>query len=63
MKELRKTELENVQGGFNKSFWNGFCHGAIFVGIGISFVPTGGKLWGELALGGLSAVGCLNGPA
>ncbi|MCH7410456.1 SLC19 family protein [Belliella sp. DSM 111904] len=63
MKVLRKNELEDVQGGFNKSFWNGFCDGAAIVGLGLGFVPIGGKVWGELAIGGLAVVGCFNGPA
>jgi hypothetical protein len=62
MKELKKDQLENIQGGFNKSFWNGFCDGAIFVGLGMSLVPHT-KLFGEVAIAGLSVVGCFNGPA
>lgn len=63
MKKLRKFELENVQGGFNKSFWNGFCDGAVIVSLGLYWAPTGGQAIGGLAISGLSAMGCLNGPA
>ena len=62
MKSLSKTELENIQGGFNKSFWKGFCDGAILAGIAIAVTPAPSKIIGELALGGLGLAGCFNGP-
>jgi hypothetical protein len=62
MKELKKNQLEKIQGGFNKSFWNGVCDGSIIVGLGMSLVPHT-KLFGEVAIAGLLVVGCFNGPA
>lgn len=63
MKKLKKSELINVQGGFNKSFWNGVCDGAIFAGVALLWAPGAGQAGGSLALGGISLLGCFNGPA
>jgi len=62
MKELRKSELANIQGGFNKSFWNGFCDASIFVGFALYWAPNGGQLGGSLILSGVAVAGCLSGP-
>lgn len=63
MKELREIELTNIQGGFNKSFWNGVCDGAIYMGLALLAVPASGQVAGGLAIGGLSLLGCISGPA